>query len=81
MTGLADRPVRDGYVVRTHDPKDRRIVMIKLTGKGAKLVRNITEKRRETIIDIFGRVSERDRNDYLRVLMNIRDILTKEKEA
>lgn len=79
MTGVADRLVRDGYAVRAYDPKDRRIVKIKVTQKGRGLVTKTIEKRRRTIIEIFGKVSERDRADYLRVLMNIRDVLTKER--
>ena len=81
MTGTVDRLVRDGYVKRASDPKDRRIVRISLTGKGSRTVREITERRRGMILHIFGKVSERDRADYLRVLTNIRDILLKEKRG
>ncbi|MBU1090476.1 MAG: MarR family transcriptional regulator, partial [Candidatus Omnitrophica bacterium] len=35
MTGLVERMVRDKYVVRVNDPKDRRVIRVKLTVKGS----------------------------------------------
>lgn len=77
ITGLVDRLVRDSYVIRAYEPKDRRIVKVKLTTKGNELVRKINEHRRQMVIKIFGRISEADRQDYLRILLQIEDILTK----
>ena len=77
MTGMVDRLEKYGYVKRGHDPKDRRIIKIILTQKGMDLIKKINDERRRMIIDVFGRVSETDRADYLRVLMRIRDILTR----
>ena len=81
MTGIVERLVRDGYVVRTYEPKDRRIIKIGLTSKGSALVKKVNQQRRQMIIKIFGKISEADRRDYLRILMHIRDILIKKKEA
>ncbi|MDP2922969.1 MAG: MarR family transcriptional regulator [Candidatus Omnitrophota bacterium] len=79
MTGLVDRLVRDSYIVRIHDSNDRRIVKVKLTAAGSDLVKRVNERRRQMVIRIFGRISESDRRDYLRILTQIKDILTKEK--
>lgn len=81
MTGIVDRLVRDDYVVRVYDPEDRRIIKIKLTPRGNELVKKINEQRRRMIIKIFGSISEADRQDYLRILMQIKDILTQENSA
>jgi DNA-binding MarR family transcriptional regulator len=78
ITGFMDRLVREGYVVRIYNPKDRRAINAKLTSKGNKLVTKINEQRRQMILCTFGKVSETDRNDYLRVLTKIRDILSRE---
>lgn len=78
MTGIVDRLVRDGYLVRVYEPKDRRIIRVKLTTKSDALVKKINQQRRRMIIKIFGEISEVDRQDYLRILMQIKDILTKE---
>jgi len=80
MTGMVDRLVRYGYVIRESEPHDRRVIKIKLTSKGNELVKKINLQRRQMIIDVFGRVSETDRSDYLRVLMKIKDILTKKEK-
>ncbi|MBI4706939.1 MAG: MarR family transcriptional regulator [Candidatus Omnitrophica bacterium] len=75
MTGIIDRVVRDGYVVRTAEPDDRRIIRIKISPKGIKLVEKFNKNQRSMILKIFGKISDKDRRDYLRILMQIRDIL------
>jgi DNA-binding MarR family transcriptional regulator len=77
MTGIVDRLVKYGYVLRIFDPQDRRIIKIKLATKGTELVKKINQQRRQMIIKIFGQLSERDRQDYLRILLQIKDILIK----
>ncbi len=78
MTGIVDRLVRDSYCIRVYDPRDRRIVKIKLTAKGNALVKKINTQKQQMVIKIFGNISEGDRRDYLRILMQIKEILTKE---
>lgn len=79
MTGLIDRLVRDGYVERAEDPDDRRIIKVKATQKGAVLVKKINLQKRQMIIDIFGRLTQQDREEYLRIIMQVRDVLTNQK--
>ncbi|MFH1414220.1 MAG: MarR family transcriptional regulator [Candidatus Omnitrophota bacterium] len=79
MTGLVDRMVRDKYVVRMDDPNDRRIIRVKLTVKGSDLVKKINEQRRQMIIKTFGQISEDEREVYLKVLMRVKDILSREE--
>ena len=78
MTGIVGRLVRDGYVVRANDPEDRRIIKVKLTPRSNKLVRKINKEKRQMVINIFGRICEADRQDCLRIFMEIKDILTKQ---
>lgn len=79
MTGIVDRLVRDNYVLRVYEPEDRRIIKIKITARGQELVKKITEQRRKIVVNIFGQLPEKDRNDYLRILMLVKDVLNKEK--
>jgi len=79
MTGIADKLVKYGYIVRSPDSKDRRIINIKLTAKGSALVKKINNQRRAMITDIFGTVSQHDRAHYLKILTHIHAVLTKEK--
>ncbi|MCX5705390.1 MAG: MarR family transcriptional regulator [Candidatus Omnitrophica bacterium] len=78
MTGIIDRLVKNKLCARIYDPQDRRIIKIRLTAKGDNLVKNISEGKRQMIIKIFGKISETDRQDYLRILLQIKEILLKE---
>jgi DNA-binding MarR family transcriptional regulator len=81
MTGIVDRLVREKYLERTFEPQDRRIIKVKLTAKGEELVKKVSQQRRQMVIRTFGKISEKDRGDYLRILSRIRDVLTIEKET
>ncbi len=80
MTGIIERLVRHGYAFRVYEPRDRRIIRIRLNPKGSDLIKKINRQKRETVIHIFGRISESERQDYLRILMRIKDILTTEEQ-
>ncbi len=75
ITGIADRLVRDGYIVRSKDIKDRRIVRVNLTPKGSKLVEKIEGSRRRIIMNMFGKVTQKERKDYLNILLHIKEHL------
>lgn len=79
MTGIVGRLVRDGYVIRVSDPKDRRIIRIRLTTKGSRLVDKITQHRRHTIMNIFGKISQKERQDYLKILEHIKRHILEER--
>ncbi|MFH0912725.1 MAG: MarR family transcriptional regulator [Candidatus Omnitrophota bacterium] len=76
MTGIIDRLVRDSYCTRVYNSEDRRIVKIKLTAKGNELVKKINAQKRQMLIDIFGKISEEDRKDYLRILLQIKEVFS-----
>lgn len=75
MTGIVDRLVRDGYVARTSDPDDRRVINIKLTGKGISAVKSLLEQKKRMITKMFGALSEKERTAYLKILIRIQDSL------
>ena len=77
MTGIVDRLVRDGYVIRTAVPNDRRVIKIKLTAKGNKIAKDVVEQRRHLITKIFGTLSHNEREEYLNLLTRIREGLNK----
>ncbi len=81
VTGIVDRLVKCGYAVRIFDPDDRRIIKIKPTFKAAELVKKISLQKRQMVINTFGKITQRERESYLKILMRIRDVLTKEKAA
>jgi DNA-binding MarR family transcriptional regulator len=72
MTGIADRLVRDGYAARASDPKDRRIVRINITARGARIVKEMLEHRKKLTMKMFGTISQKEREEYLKILMHVR---------
>jgi DNA-binding MarR family transcriptional regulator len=79
MTGIVDRLVRDGYVKRSSDPKDRRIVKVSLTAKGVNIVRRMIDQRKGLMENIFGVISQKERGEYLKILGHIHDHLKNNK--
>jgi len=79
MTGIVDRLVREGYVARTAVPDDRRIIKIKLTARGEKIIKNVIEHKRHMTTKIFGTLSNADRENYLKILARIREGLNKQQ--
>lgn len=75
MTGIVDRLVKYGYVARGLEPKDRRVIKTKLTQKGEAIVAKIRGQRRKMITHAFGKISEKDRNAYLRIVTKVREIV------
>ncbi len=73
VTGIIDRLFRDGYVLRSSDSRDRRIVNIKLTAKGSKMVKNMVEHRKQVSVRMFGMISQGERSQYLSILTSIKD--------
>jgi len=75
VTGIVDRLVRDGFLVRKSDPKDRRIVKVDLTPKAARMVKEAAEHRKRLTMKIFGMISQREREEYLKILMHVKEHL------
>ncbi|MDP2044477.1 MAG: hypothetical protein Q8K15_04840, partial [Candidatus Omnitrophota bacterium] len=78
-TGIVQRLVLLGHVRREYDQSDRRIIRIKLSTKGTELLKKISQQRTQSVTKIFGQISENDRGEYLRILMQVKDILDKEE--
>ena len=75
MTGVVDRLVRDGYVIRSHDLKDRRIIHIRLTAKGKKTIHSAIEDRKKVTMKMFAAITQEERDSYLSILEHIKEHL------
>lgn len=75
VTGLVDRMVRERHVERLADPADRRITRVRLSSRGEGILAKFSEQKRATIIKVFSKISERDREEYLRIVTQMRDII------
>ena len=81
MTGIVQRLVKYGYVMRMYQTQDRRIIRIRLTARGLELIKRITEQKRQMAIKIFAKISQSERQEYLKILMHLHEVLKKEKET
>lgn len=79
MTGIIGRLVRDGYVMRLSEPHDRRIIKVKLTGKGARVIKDMIERRKEIMMKMFGSISVQEREEYLKILSHVEEHLRDEQ--
>jgi DNA-binding MarR family transcriptional regulator len=80
ITGTVDRLVRDGYVTRENDARDRRIIKVRPTSKGARIGKDAVKERKAVISKMFGVISQAEREEYLRILIIIRDRLKTDKD-
>jgi len=78
-TGIVQRLVEHGYVKREYEPKDRRVIYVTLTSKARDLLKKIETKRNRLLMKVFGKISEVDRQQYLKILNQIKDILSEEE--
>lgn len=80
-TGIVDRLVKYGYIQRIFDAADRRIIRIKLTPRGAELVRKVNAEKKKRVMEVFGKLGDPELEQYLTILSRINDILKQETDA
>ena len=78
ITGVIDRLLRHGYIKRTHDKEDRRVVNVELTNKGKSLVEQTLSEINKRWYRILVHLSQEERENYLRILRRIVEVVTKE---
>lgn len=71
MTGLIDTLERDGYVTREPDPKDRRMMSVKLTSKGDSRLQEILPGYFQRIASLMSALTESERKTLVRLLVKI----------
>ena len=78
ITGVIDRLLRNGYLRRLSSREDRRVVNVELTPKGKILAEHILSEINKRWYRILIHLTEEEREDYLRILKKITEVLTKE---
>ena len=68
VTGIVDRLLAHGYIVREEMPEDRRVKMISLTPKGEMLRRKLFEEMAEYEMPEFKRLSEHQKISLHQIL-------------
>jgi DNA-binding MarR family transcriptional regulator len=68
MTGLTDRLVKQGLTERAADPSDRRIVVVKLTEEGRRVVGEIESASKDYLRSVFERMGDEAVDRFRRAL-------------
>jgi len=61
VTGITDQLEREGLVVRTQSPGDRRAFTVKLTATGLKRFREMAARHEQWIIELLGGLSREEK--------------------
>ncbi|MDE2027184.1 MAG: MarR family transcriptional regulator, partial [Candidatus Omnitrophica bacterium] len=73
VTAMIDRLVKMGFVRREHGKEDRRTVLVDLSVKGRKVLNQVHGERRKVFMQVFSRVSQAEREEYLRIIEKLVD--------
>ncbi len=68
MTGIIDRLVEKGWVIRRRSDEDRRAVYVALTSNGHNLLRRVTSERRQNINDTLLKMTPEDIEQLIQLL-------------
>src|ERR1039458_4870570 len=68
VTAIVDRLVKTGFVIREHGKEDRRTVIVALSSKGKKVLSEVYQQRRKAFMQVFSRVTSKEREEYLTIL-------------
>ena len=71
MTGLIDTLERDGLVKREPDPVDRRMMSVRLTGQGHRVLHRVLPGHFRNMARIMSPLSDRERKTLVRLLTKV----------
>ncbi|MDF2802329.1 MAG: MarR family transcriptional regulator [Anaerocolumna sp.] len=71
MTVVIDNLVKENLVMRTIDPTDKRVNLIRLTDKGQDLISSIFPSHAKNIDDIFNILTEDEKKQLINILKKL----------
>ena len=80
MTAMVDRLVNSKMVERERDNRDRRVVKVKLTDAGEKILRKLTRIRRKEMEKILMNLSGEEMESYLTSIEVVARLLAKARQ-
>jgi MarR family transcriptional regulator, organic hydroperoxide resistance regulator len=67
-TAIINKMIDQSLVKRERQEKDRRVVRVSLRPKGIEVAKKIYELRRDVTNDLFAMLTDREREEHLRIL-------------
>jgi len=80
MTAMVDRLVKSRMTERKRDDIDRRVVRVKLTDAGKKMLKRLISIRREEMEKILMNLSEEEMKNYLASIETVARLLVKARQ-
>jgi DNA-binding MarR family transcriptional regulator len=77
MTAMIDRLIQSGLVNRERDERDRRVVLVRLTGEGKKVISNLMEIRKQEIEKVLSMLDQKEVDNFLGSIESVAQLLTK----
>ncbi|MBU0672628.1 MAG: MarR family transcriptional regulator [Candidatus Margulisbacteria bacterium] len=81
MTAMVERLVKQGYLIRSGDSQDRRVVRISLTAKGKRVLNKVKELKQKKMRFIINKITVEDRAVLGEIIHKLISALKQEKEA
>ncbi len=81
VTGIVERLQKEGLVKRWVLPTDRRIYSVGLTPKGRAAFKELADRHRDWISEIFGGLQDDELTEMIKMMDRLRDILKNQKET
>ena len=75
VTGITDQLEKEGLVMRTPDPNDRRVITVKLTESGQTKFRQIAERHEEWILRTFEGLNREEKQTMFALLKKLKSHL------
>lgn len=67
-TGMVDRMVKNGLVVRVRGEEDRRTVLLSISTKGKTILKEVYAQKRKAMMGLFSHLSSKERAEYIGIL-------------
>jgi DNA-binding MarR family transcriptional regulator len=80
MTAMVDRLVKSAMIKRERDDVDRRVVTVKLTDTGRKMLKKLIRIRREEMEKILMNLNEEEMENYLNSIEMVAQLLVKARK-
>ncbi len=68
LTGIIDRLIEKGLVIRERNGEDRRVVRIMLSQKGRAVIADIRNHGKQHLVQILSKIDEEDRENLIMLL-------------
>jgi DNA-binding MarR family transcriptional regulator len=77
-TDLIDRMERNGLIERARDTADRRVIRLKVLPKGAKVIDDVLDARRNYLATILSEIDVADKDRLILALEQLHYLMTRE---